>query len=92
VERSTPLAKCLFACDELCGFLVSMALMRPDGLQSVTPDTVRKYLKKAKFSERVSRADIALGVTELGIPEDEHFQTVIDALRNSSDVLELQRS
>jgi putative nucleotidyltransferase with HDIG domain len=92
VERSTSLSKCLFACDELCGFLVSMALMRPDQLESVTPETVRKYLKKPKFSERVSREDIALGVKELGIGEDEHFLNVIQALRNSADALGLRRS
>lgn len=81
VPRETPMAKCLFACDELCGFIVAIGRMRPDGLKSVTPDVVRKYLKRQKFAEKVSREEIAQGIAELGVPEDEHYATVIRALQ-----------
>ena len=63
--RETMMAKCLFACDELCGFIVAVARMRPDNLAGITPDTVRKYLKKKKFAEKVSREEIRQGVEEL---------------------------
>ncbi len=79
--RRTQMAKCLFAVDELCGFLVAMAYMRPDKLNGITPDTVRKYLKKKKFAEKVSREEIAQGIAELGISEDEHFNLVAGALQ-----------
>ncbi len=87
IPRITPMAKALFACDELCGFLMAIAYMRPDHLLSITPDTVRKYLKKKKFAEKVSREEIIQSIAELGVPEDEHFETVIGALRNISSEL-----
>jgi putative nucleotidyltransferase with HDIG domain len=92
VPRDTDMSKCLFACDELCGFIIAIAFMRPDGLKGIDPATVRKYLHKKKFAEKVSREDIAEGVLELGIPEEEHFSRVIQALQNSEEVLELRRS
>ncbi len=79
--RTSQMAKCLFAVDELCGFIVAIGYMRPDKLQGITPDTVRKYLKKKKFAEKVSREEIAQGVAELGLPEEEHFVLVIGALQ-----------
>ncbi len=85
VSRETQMAKCLFAVDELCGFLVAIAYMRPDKLSGITPETVTKYLKKKKFAEKVSREEIARGTMELGISEEEHFKTVISALQNISD-------
>ncbi len=85
VPRETQLAKCLFAVDELCGFLVAIAYMRPDKLSGITPETVTKYLRKKKFAEKVSREEIARGTIELGLSEEEHFKTVISALQNISD-------
>jgi len=85
VPRETRMAKCLFAVDELCGFLVAIAYMRPDKLLGITPETVTKYLKKKKFAEKVSREEIAKGSMDLGISEEEHFQTVISALQSISD-------
>ncbi len=87
VPRATPLAKALFACDELCGFIVAIAHMRPDHLQNITPDTVCKYLKKNKFAEKVSREEIAQGIAELGVPEDKHLGLVIRALQDISSDL-----
>ena len=85
--RVTPLAKCLFACDELCGFLVAIAYMRPDKLAGITPEVVAKYLKKKKFAEKVSREEIAQGIAELGVPTEEHYATVTRALQGISQEL-----
>lgn len=87
VPRMSLMAKCLFACDELAGFIVAIAHMRPDKFEGITPEVVRKYMSRAKFSERVSRADIRQGAVELGLAEDEHFLTVISALRSSATAL-----
>lgn len=81
VSRSTQMAKCLFACDELCGFLVACAYMRPDKFLSLTPDSVKKKLKDKKFAAKVSREDIGLGIAELGSDKDSHIQFVIEALK-----------
>jgi len=81
VPRTTNMAKALFACDELCGFIVAVARMKSDKLQSLTAESVKKKLKDRKFAEKVSREDIALGITELGIDGDEHINFVIMALR-----------
>lgn len=81
VSRKSNMAKCLFACDELCGFLVACAYMRPDKFASLGVDSVKKKLKDKKFAAKVSREDIELGVNELGVDKDSHIQFVIDALK-----------
>ena len=81
VERKSQMAKCLFACDELCGFLVACAYMRPDKFSSLTVDSVKRKLKDKKFAAKVSREDIELGVSEMQIPKDEHIGFVIEALK-----------
>ncbi len=80
VARTSNMAKCLFACDELSGFLVACAYMRPDKFMSLTVDSVKKKLKDKKFAAKVSREDIELGILELGIDKDAHIQFVIEAL------------
>lgn len=80
VERETPLAKTLFAVDELCGFVMAVAYVRPDNFTGMKPKSVKKKLKDKKFAAAVSREDIRLGIEELGIDQDEHIQTVIDAM------------
>ncbi len=82
VPRTTPMAKCLFAVDELCGFVVAVSKMKPDGLNSLEARSVKKKLKDKGFAAKVSRADIALGIAELGVSEDEHIDFVIKALRD----------
>jgi putative nucleotidyltransferase with HDIG domain len=81
VPRTSQMAKCLFAVDELSGFVVACAYMRPDKFSSLTPESVNKKLKDKKFAAKVSREDIELGVTELGIDKNEHIQFVIGALK-----------
>ncbi len=87
VERESQMAKCLFAVDELCGFVVACAYMRPDKLMGLEVKSVKKKLKDKSFAAKVSREDIALGVKELGILEDEHINFVIEALRGISGAL-----
>ena len=79
-ERSTPIARHLFAVDELAGFIVACGKVRPDGVAGLEPASVRKKLKNASFAAAVSREDIATGVRELGVAEDEHFARCIAAI------------
>jgi putative nucleotidyltransferase with HDIG domain len=82
VPRETPVAKALFAVDELCGFLVACALVRPSrSLMDLTVKSVKKKLKDKGFARGVNREDVVQGAEELGVPLDEHIQFVIEALR-----------
>jgi putative nucleotidyltransferase with HDIG domain len=87
VQRESQMAKCLFAVDELCGFIVACAYMRPDKLNGLEVKSVKKKLKDKSFAAKVSREDIVLGVAEMGIPEEEHIAFVIEALRPISPAL-----
>jgi putative nucleotidyltransferase with HDIG domain len=81
LPRDTPLKKTLFACDELSGFIHACGLVRPDGIDSLTPKSVRKKLKQPSFAAGVNRDDVYKGAEELGVELDEHIAFVIDALR-----------
>lgn len=82
VPRDTDMARALFATDELCGFLVACALVRPSrSLDDLEVSSVKKKLKDKAFARSVNRDDIKQGVEELGVNLDEHIRFVIDALR-----------
>ena len=82
VPRDTQMARALFATDELCGFLVACALVRPTkSLDDLEVKSVKKKLKDKAFARSVNREDIRQGVEELGVDIDEHIRFVIDALR-----------
>jgi predicted hydrolase (HD superfamily) len=82
VPRDTQLALSLFATDELCGFLVACALVRPTrSLDDMEVSSVKKKLKDKAFARSVNRDDIRQGVEELGVELDAHIRFVIDALR-----------
>jgi predicted hydrolase (HD superfamily) len=82
VPRDTRMARALFATDELCGFLVACALVRPSrSLDDLEVASVKKKLKDKAFARTVNRDDIRQGVEELGVDLDEHIQFVIDTLR-----------
>lgn len=82
VPRDTDLARALFATDELCGFLVACALVRPNkSLDDLEVSSVKKKLKDKAFARSVNRDDIRLGVEELAVPLEDHIRFVIDALR-----------
>ena len=82
VPRDTPMARALFATDELCGFIVACALVRPSrSLDNLEVSSVKKKLKDKAFARSVNRQDIYQGAAELGVELDEHIRFVIDALK-----------
>ena len=90
VPRDTPMARALFAVDELCGFLVACALVRPSrSLQDLEVSSVKKKLKDKAFARGVSREDVLQGAAELGVPLEEHIAFVLGALRPHERVLGL---
>jgi predicted hydrolase (HD superfamily) len=90
VLRDTPMARALFAVDELCGFLVACALVRPSrSLRDLEVSSVKKKLKDKAFARGVSREDVIQGAAELGVPLDEHIAFVLAALRPHEQVLGL---
>lgn len=93
VARVTPMAKALFACDELAGFIVACCKVRPDGITSLEASSVKKKLKDKGFAAAVSREDIHQGVAELGaltgLDVTGHIQRCIEAIRSSRVILGL---
>jgi len=87
--RASMMSKCLFAVDELAGFIVACAKVRPNGISDLAPKSVRKKLKDKAFAAAVSREDIATGIRELGADETEHIQICIDAIRGEAGRLGL---
>lgn len=82
VPRDTPMARALFGVDELAGFLVACALVRPSrSLQDLEVSSVKKKLKDKAFARGVSREDVFQGAEELGVPLDEHIAFLLSALR-----------
>ena len=82
VARDTPMARALFGVDELCGFLVACALVRPSrSLADLEVASVRKKLKDKAFARGVNREDVVRGAEEIGVPLDEHIGFVLGALR-----------
>ena len=90
VPRDTPMARALFACDELCGFLVACALVQPEkSLASVEVASVKKKMKRADFARNVNRDDIVNGAAELGVDLDRHIAFTLEALRGATAELGL---
>ena len=81
LPRDTPLKKTLFACDELSGFIHACGLVRPDGIETLEPKSVKKKLKQPSFAAGVNRDDVYKGAEELGVELDDHIRFVIEALR-----------
>jgi putative nucleotidyltransferase with HDIG domain len=81
LPRDTPLKKTLFACDELCGFIHACGLVRPDGIDTLEPRSVKKKLKQASFAAGVNRDDVYEGAEELGVELDEHIAFVVGSMR-----------
>jgi putative nucleotidyltransferase with HDIG domain len=91
VPRDTPMSKTLYAVDELSGFIVAVALMRPEGLENMKARSVRKKMKQSSFAAAVNREDIVRGAEELGVDLGEHIEFVADALRERADALGFQQ-
>ena len=81
LPRDTPLKRTLFACDELAGFVHACGLVRPDGVETLEPRSVRKKLKQPSFAAGVHRDEVYQGAELLGLELDEHITNVIAALR-----------
>jgi predicted hydrolase (HD superfamily) len=90
VPRETLLAKALYACDELAGFVVAVALIKPSRqVADVDVRSVRKRLKEKAFARGVHREDVYAGAEELGVDLDEHIGNVIQALQARAEELGL---
>jgi len=93
VERQTPLEKTLFAVDELSGFVIAVARVRPSkSIAEVDVAAVKKKMKDKAFARAVSREDIVRGAEELGLPLEELIAEVIAALQADAERLGLAGS
>jgi putative nucleotidyltransferase with HDIG domain len=92
VPRETPMEKALYAVDELSGFIMACAYVRPQGIHGLTPKSVKKKMKTPAFAAAVNRDDMRAGAEDLGVDFDEHVTIVIDALEGRADELELHGS
>jgi predicted hydrolase (HD superfamily) len=91
VARETQLAKALFACDELAGFLTACSLVKPTkSIHDVDVDGVKKKMKDKAFARGVNRDDIVKGAAELELPLEDHITNCIAAMRANADALGLQ--
>ena len=90
LPRKSAMDKALYAVDELAGFVMAVALVRPNNsLFEVDVSSVKKKMKDKAFARAVRREDIIAGAEELGVPLDEHIANVIEALRASAKALGL---
>lgn len=87
VPYETQLDKALLACDELTGFIIAACLVRPEGVTTIAPKSVRKKLKDKAFAAKVDREEINKGVELLGVEMAEHIQFIVDALKPHADEL-----
>jgi putative nucleotidyltransferase with HDIG domain len=89
VAPESAMERTLVAVDELCGFVVACAWVRPEGIHGLTPKSVKKKLKTASFAAAVDRDDVRGGAELLGVDFDEHVTFVIAALEARADELGL---
>jgi predicted hydrolase (HD superfamily) len=89
LPAKTIMDKSLLACDELAGFVIACCLVRPDGITSLEPKSVKKKLKDKAFAAKVDRQIIQQGVELLGVDLGEHIQFVIDALKPHAEELRI---
>lgn len=87
VSRDSRMEKTLYAVDELSGFILAVAYVRPDGLSGMTPKSVKKKLRQPSFAAAVDREAMRAGAEDLGVDFDEHLAFVIAALDAESDAL-----
>ena len=90
IPRDTPLKRTLFACDELAGFVHACGLVRPDGIETLEPKSVRKKLKQPSFAAGVHRDEVYAGAELLGLDLDEHIANVVTAMRPLASQLGLR--
>lgn len=90
IPRETAMEITLAAVDELCGFILACAYVRPQGIEGLTPKSVKKKLKTPNFAAAVSREDIYEGAERLGVDFDEHLREVIGALAGRAKELGIE--
>ena len=90
VPRDSDMARCLFAVDELSGFITACTLVRPDKtIANVPVESVLKRMKEPAFARKVNRDEIRQGAEEIGMPLEQHVVLVRDAMAGIAGVLEL---
>jgi len=90
VPRDTLLAKALYSCDELTGFIFAVTYVRPSkSIHEVKVKSVTKKLKQRGFAASVNRDEVEDGIQELGVDRGEHIQFVIDAMKEKAEELSL---
>src|SRR3954465_7022171 len=92
VSRDSSMEKTLFAVDELSGFVMACAYVRPQGIEGLAPKSVRKKMKTPAFAAAVDRAALQEGAAELGVDFDEHVAFVVAALQPHAEALRLSGS
>lgn len=90
VPYETKLDRALIACDELTGFIGACALVRPEGIATLTPKSVKKKLKDKAFAAKVEREEVAKGMELLGVDPTAHIHMIIDALKPHAAELGLE--
>lgn len=90
VPYESALDKALLACDELTGFIVACCLVRPEGVGTLTPRSVKKKLKDKRFAASVERAEVHAGVEQLNVDLGEHISFIIEALKPHAEELGIQ--
>jgi predicted hydrolase (HD superfamily) len=81
VSPESRLDRTLMACDELTGLVNATALVRPNGIDDLTPKSVKKKMKDPTFAKGVNREEVLHGTELLGVELDSHIQNVIEAMR-----------
>mgnify|MGYP001093711198 CR=1 FL=1 len=89
VPRETPMEKTLYAVDELSGFVMACAYVRPQGIEGLTPKSIKKKMKTPAFARDVNRDGLRRGAEDLGVDFDEHLAFVVAALQPHADQLGL---
>lgn len=90
VPRASRMERALHACDEITGFVVAVALVRPSrSLYDVDAAAIRRKMKDRAFARAVSREELVRAAEALGMPFDDHVTVVIDAMRGIADALGL---
>ena len=92
VPYESLLDKALLACDELTGFVGACCFVRPEGISTLTPKSVKKKLKQRSFAAGVEREEVAAGIEMLGVDVGEHIQFIIDALKPHAAELGIEGS
>jgi predicted hydrolase (HD superfamily) len=90
VPYTTTLSKALLACDELTGFVMACALVRPAGIEGLTPASVKKKLKDKRFAASVDRDEVYKGAEIFGVELDAHIAHIVETLAEHRDELGLK--